>query len=151
MPLTPFHLGPALFFGIVLGLNLPTILISSIILDLEPFFIIIFKADKPLHGFSHTFLGSSLVAILLSALMKSIFKNERFNKILISSLLGVYLHIIFDSPLYADIKPFYPIDKNPIYGAISLSAAQTLCIVLLFAGFIIYLSKNKKLSKNFEK
>ncbi|NOQ38614.1 hypothetical protein GQ472_07065, partial [archaeon] len=64
MPFTPFHLGPALFLGLVFFryLNLPAFLIANVIVDVEPFVVLLFGLDYPLHGFFHSFLGGSLIA-----------------------------------------------------------------------------------------
>ncbi len=143
MPFTPFHIGPAIFFGTVLSMNIPTVIVSRIILDIEPLLVVILGLNHPLHGFFHTFLGSSFIAISLSIFMKRILKNERTNKILSSSFLGVYSHIIFDSPLYSDIKPFYPLNFNPLYGIISVGNVYNLCIFLFIIGSILYIFKLK--------
>ncbi len=141
MPFTPFHFGPALFFGTVLRINIPTILIASVVLDAEPLLVLIFNLNMPLHGFFHTFLGSSFIAAVLSVFMKNLLKNEKASKIAASSFLGVYLHIIFDSPLYMDIKPFYPLNSNPFYGIASMSSIYILCVLFFAAGVLLYLYK----------
>ncbi len=132
-----------MFFGTLLRANVPTIIISSVIIDIEPLLVLILGLNYPLHGFFHTFLGSSFFAVFLSVFMKRILKNEKTSKILLSSFLGVYLHIIFDSPLYADIKPFYPLNFNPLYGIISVGKVYSLCIFLFAIGFLIYIYKLK--------
>ena len=42
MPFTPLHLGPALFFGMVLlrYIDLPTFLVANVIVDIEPLVIL---------------------------------------------------------------------------------------------------------------
>ncbi len=77
MPLTPFHLGPALFFGLLLFpvINLPTFLIANIIVDIEPFSVLYLGLEYPLHGFFHSFLGGSIIAIILSILMIKVDKR----------------------------------------------------------------------------
>ncbi|MGC9345425.1 MAG: hydrolase, partial [Candidatus Bathyarchaeales archaeon] len=44
MPFTPFHLGPVLLFGLALStvLDLSTLLIASVIPDVEPFCVLLF-------------------------------------------------------------------------------------------------------------
>jgi membrane-bound metal-dependent hydrolase YbcI (DUF457 family) len=34
---------------------------------------------------------------------------------LLSGVLGAGLHVLLDSPLYADIQPFYPLTTNQLY------------------------------------
>lgn len=155
MPFTPFHLGPALFFGFLLFryIHFPAFIIANVILDIEPFSILFFNLGYPLHGFFHSFAGGSIVAIILAILMSKldkyiqdragIFKlrqNFSSRRIWIASFSGIYLHILFDSPLYRDIKPFYPFDFNPFFniGIFSGFDIYILCILLFIAGVLMY-------------
>jgi hypothetical protein len=65
MPFTPYHLGPALFLGLLFlrFIDFPTFLIASVIMDVEPFLVLFFNLNYPLHGFFHSLLGGTLVAI----------------------------------------------------------------------------------------
>jgi hypothetical protein len=71
MPLTPFHLGPGLFIPLLLLniMDLPTFLIASVIMDIEPILVLSLALQYPLHGFLHTFLGGSIVALVLIVVM----------------------------------------------------------------------------------
>ena len=162
MPFTLYHLGPAsliglLFFGIF---DFPALLLASVVIDIEPLSVLAFDLDYPMHGFFHSFLGGAIVAVFVSilvyflrkdirALMKP-FKLEQsssFKKIFWTSLFGVYFHIMLDSPLYGDMKPFYPFVGNPFYGL--FSSGQ----IYLFSGmsfpaammvFLVIFVKKKK-------
>ena len=132
MPFTPFHLGPALFFGMVLlrYIDLPTFLVANVIVDVEPLLILTLGLHRmdglPLHGLLHTFLGGTFVALLLALVMKrmsgyttsltrliGLEQRPSSRKIYAAALSGVYLHILLDSQLYTDIRPFYPLAFNP--------------------------------------
>ena len=71
MPFTPLHLGPALLFGLLfLGfIDFPTFLVANVIVDIEPFLVLALNLNYPLHGFFHSFLGGTLIAILLAFIM----------------------------------------------------------------------------------
>lgn len=155
MPFTPFHFGPALFFGLLSFslLDLPTFIVASVIVDIEPFLVLFFNLDYPLHGFLHSFMGRGIIAILLAVVMFLIKKYTReimklfklqqdssFRKILITSLLGIYLHIVLDSFLYLDIKPFYPLDINPLYTNSMFIGFEIygISILLFLFSFVIY-------------
>ncbi|GFP42291.1 hypothetical protein HKBW3C_01417 [Candidatus Hakubella thermalkaliphila] len=56
-------------------------------------------------------------------------QDSSFKKILWTSFFGVYFHILLDSPLYRDIKPFYPIESSPPYGLFSL---QQIYLVVVY-------------------
>jgi membrane-bound metal-dependent hydrolase YbcI (DUF457 family) len=155
MPFTPYHLGPALFVGLLFlnFIDLPTFLIANVILDVEPFLVLTLNLNYPLHGFFHSFLGGTLVAVPLALMMYRIrdkfsplmcfFKLQQkvsFKRILAAALSGVYLHILLDSLGYTDIQPFYPSTYNPFLTT-GISAgldAYIICIYSFFGAAIIY-------------
>lgn len=156
MPLTPFHLGPGLLVGLLLlsYIHFPTFLVASIIVDVEPFLVLTFGLDYPLHGFFHSFLGGTLVAVLLAVVMSkvrglfspllSFFKLEQkfsFKSILLASLSGIYIHILLDSRMYRDIRPFYPLDFNPFLSSSALPGlgVYMLCFWCFIGAAAIYL------------
>lgn len=156
MPFTPFHLGPALFFGLLLFryINFPTFLIANIIVDIEPFLILLLGLNYPLHGFFHSFLGGSIIAVLFSFAMIKV--NEREPKLMaffglgqnissktiwLASFSGIYLHIVFDSFLYTDIKPLYPFSYNPFYALLLPYDVYSLCSILFLGGLVFYALK----------
>ncbi|MCK4491554.1 MAG: hypothetical protein KAU03_02950, partial [Candidatus Altiarchaeales archaeon] len=143
MPFTPFHLGPALLIGLIMLpiLDLPTFLVASVIVDIEPVAVLFLKLDAPLHGVVHTFLAGTLLAFILALIMfflrekiKTVMRivkleqSPSFNKILLTSLAGVYVHILLDSFIYTDIKPFYLLTLNPLYGLMSPTNVCLFCI-----------------------
>ena len=156
MPFTPFHFGPSLFVGILLlsFIDFPTFLVASVIVDIEPFLVLTFNLDYPLHGFFHSLLGGTLVAIPLALLMLKIrdkltpllsfFKIEQeisFLRILVASLSGIYIHILLDSRMYTDIQPFYPSNYNPFLttGIFAGLDSYVFCIFTFFGAVIIYI------------
>ncbi len=160
MPFTPFHFGPALFFGLLLFryIHFPTFLIANVIVDIEPFLILFFNSGHSLHGFFHSFAGGSIAAVILALLMVKMDKylqnllvtlklSQDFSSksIWMASFSGIFLHILFDSPLYRDIKPFYPSDFNPFFntGFFTGFDIYFLCILLFVAGVVIYGYKYK--------
>jgi membrane-bound metal-dependent hydrolase YbcI (DUF457 family) len=66
-----------------------------------------------------------------------------WKSIIAASLLGVYVHILLDTPLYPDIRPFYPLDLNPYFFS-DMSIAISIymfCIFSFLAGSIVYVVK----------
>lgn len=139
MPFTLFHFGPALFLGLLLfrHIGFLTFLVASVIVDIEPFLVILLGLNYPLHGFFHSFLGGSLVAVALSLLMVQ-FSKQKPAGIWLAAFSGIYLHILLDSPLYTDIKPFYPLAANPFYGLVPASMTYAFCALLFLAGILLY-------------
>jgi len=136
MPLTPFHFGPALFVGLLLlsYIDLPTFLVANVIVDFEPILVVTLGLGYPLHGFFHSFVGGTIVAFALAVTMGkvrrrsmpilSIFRREQkasVRSILLASFFGVYFHILLDSNMHGDIRPFYPLTVNPFLDRSALS------------------------------
>ncbi len=154
MPFTPFHLGPALFFGLVFFryLNFPAFFIANVIVDIEPFVVLLFGLDYPLHGFFHSFLGGSLIALVLYLVMVRMYpyvlgvmdifyvgQEMSRRKILLSCFSGVYLHIILDSFIYADIMPFFPFGANPFLSlGIGGSLVYSFCVIGFVLGIVLF-------------
>lgn len=156
MPFTPFHLGSSSWLGLILFkfLDFPSFLLASVIVDVEPFLVMLFGLQYPLHGLLHSFVGGSIVAPLTALAMYSlrnmvrkftkIFRLEQdsaFKKILWASFLGVYFHIFLDAPLYTDIKPFYPGLCNPLFGLFSASQIYFFCSLSFLIGIVVYLTR----------
>jgi hypothetical protein len=156
VPFTAFHLGPALLIGVVLFplFDLAALLICSVIVDLEPFYVILFAQGLPLHGFFHTFMGGTIVAIVVSFILwvvrglvqeiLMVFKIEQkssFIRILYTSLFSVNFHILLDSIFHADLQPFYPLIFNPFYGLISQDIINQICTVCMILGLTIYVHR----------
>ena len=155
MPFTPFHFGPSACLALPFKkyLDLPAFVLANVIVDLEPLFVILFGIEiYPLHGYCHTFLFGSFIGFLWGILAFSLRKyfhffmseirlhyDTNFLKIVISSILGIWFHILLDAPLYSDIKPFYPIIKNPLYGLISTEEIYIYCLLSFIPAFIFYL------------
>jgi len=160
MPFTPFHLGPALLFGLALFFvfDLPTLLIASVIPDVEPFYVMYFHVSGyPLHGFFHSYLGSSILAVLAVAIIYPlrgllnkimmafrISQKSSFKKILFTSFVGTYSHVFLDSFLYSEMVPFYPLQGNPFINALSDSVVYGLCGVTFILDIFLYLFKIRK-------
>ncbi len=157
MPFTPFHFGPALAFGLPLRkyLHVPTFIVANVILDVEPLIGMFFPSSYPLHGYLHTFLLAFAVGLLLAFVMVSLegfmrdfyvtFKLET-NKVLpkksffAAGVFGTCLHVLFDSFLYSEMIPFFPLSSNPLLSlGLSLSNVIWTCICLGVFGLIYFL------------
>ena len=144
-----------MLFGLLLFgyLDLPTFLVASVIIDIEPLLVLSLNLRYPLHGYLHTFLGGTIVAFLLALAMSrmrgtlsplmSFLKLEQktsFKSIVLASVFGICLHILLDSPLYSDIRPFYPTESNPLLGHGMLVGLEiyTFCVLCFVGGAIVY-------------
>ncbi|MCK5333310.1 MAG: metal-dependent hydrolase [Candidatus Aenigmarchaeota archaeon] len=139
--------------------DIAALLAASVAVDIEPFLVLLFKLNYPLHGFFHSFLGGTIVAVLVSAAIYylrdvtrkimdvfQIGQRSSFKKILWSSIFGVYLHILLDAPLYADIRPFYPFQSNPLYGLFSAGHIYSftgISFIIGVAAYVFMVRKNR--------
>jgi len=154
LPFTPYHFGPALLIGTLLFpfIDFATIVIASVILDLEPLAVIFLDLPMPLHSFFHTYLGATIVAIILTIGIYPFRKylNEivsffglkqesSFQRIILASFIGTYSHVLLDSFLYTEMNPFFPLIGNPFWGLLTSGLVYTLCLVLGFIGFFVYI------------
>lgn len=154
MPFTPYHLSFALIVGYLFRkkIHWPTFILASVVVDLEPFLVFVGVLKQyPLHGYMHTFLVGSLCGIVLGYAMyttRTLFTKffERLalveNEIgaighIVGGVVGWNFHVLMDSPLYTDIKPFYPIQINPLYNA--WSYPEELLFAFLIAGVLLYI------------
>ena len=73
MPFTPFHLGPAIGFGLPLRkyLHVPTFIVANVIVDVEPLLVLVLGLNYPLHGYLHTFIFASFTGFALGYVMFS--------------------------------------------------------------------------------
>jgi len=164
MPLTPFHLGPGLFFGIIFikYLDFFAFLLGNVILDIEPFFVILLHLGQPYssyshHGALHSLFGALVIslatAFLLNRFKKRIGKilagfnilhASSFRKIFLSVFLGTLMHLLFDSLMHYDVFPFWPFHFNPLLRKISFTYNYFLIIALGILGFALLVLKIKK-------
>jgi membrane-bound metal-dependent hydrolase YbcI (DUF457 family) len=157
MPFTPFHLGPALGFGLPLRkyLHVPTFLVANIIVDVEPFLVLSLGLDYPLHGYLHTFIVAFILGLalgyamfLLEGISRSLYKTlllesnatPKLKSFIVAGVLGTMLHVLLDSPLYDDIRPFYPLSANPLYHLASSLEVYSFCVWMGMFGVVFYIA-----------
>jgi membrane-bound metal-dependent hydrolase YbcI (DUF457 family) len=157
MPFTPFHFGPALGFGLPLKkyVHTPTFILANVILDVEPFLVLFYGLNYPLHGYLHTFLLAFFVGLALGYamfLLEKIFhplyklsllesdNTLSLKSFLAAGVLGTALHVLLDSPLYGEMRPFYPLTTNPLYNPVSSLEIYSLCVWIGIFGIAYYVA-----------
>ena len=167
MPFTPFHMGPGIFFKAFLqgSFSLMVFGCAQIVMDIQPL-IVLLSGKGHLHGFSHTFIGATLLAGVSALTGKylsefglkiiGISKKENPIKIhwwiaVLSALSGTYSHVVLDSIMHYDIEPFYPVAiSNPLLRIISADSLYRFCVYSgLVGAFCYYLIQflTKKIQK----
>jgi hypothetical protein len=153
MPFTPFHFGPHACVGLPLNryLDVPVFLAANVVVDIEPLLVLTYRFDYPVHGYCHTLLIGGLLGLLLAVVAyplrhgigkaMSLFRlrySPSFSKMAVAGVLGVWLHVLFDTPLYRDIKPFFPLAANPLYGIVTPVAVYLVCAICFLPALAVY-------------
>nr|MDO8134244.1 hypothetical protein [Candidatus Njordarchaeum guaymaensis] len=164
MPFTPFHWGPALLIGFMIFplLNIPILVVSSVIIDIEP---LLLNLE---HGFFHSYLAATIAGLLVAVAAMPLKKNIEwvsthivglpqtvsFRSVTLTSLFAVWLHVFLDSFLYPEMKPFLPLDGNPFLGIVSQVVIYEIAFIAFIpaiALWVLRLYLNARKGKNNEK
>ncbi len=154
MPFTPYHFGPSACIALPLRkyIDIPVFILANVVIDLEPLAVILFGLNYPLHGYFHTFLVGTVVALvwgliaywgksILQRLMKlfHLSYETNFRKMLLSAILGIWFHILLDGQLYTNIQPFWPLKANPLYGLLSYNTVYLICKISFLPAIVLYI------------
>ncbi len=154
MPFTPIHMGPGILLKSLLqgSFSLMVFGWTQIVMDIQPLVVLI-TGKGHLHGFTHTYLGATLIAVFsaLSGKYLSEFglwligfnKRTRINipwwVVVLSAFVGSFSHVLLDSIMHSDVEPFYPfVPDNSFLGLISISNLHKLCMYSGLIGAAIY-------------
>lgn len=154
MPITPFHLGPALVLKAASGkrFSLMVFGFSQVAIDVEPL-VALLSGRAVLHGFTHTFVGATLIAVASVVVGRPICERllaywheapVRISKpaAYAGAFVGTYSHIFLDGMMHLDMRPLAPFsDTNPMLGAMSIPAIYVLCFVTGVVGALACLRR----------
>lgn len=136
-------------------MHAPTFMLANVIVDVEPFLVLFLGLRYPLHGYLHTFLLAFFFGLAVGCAM---FFLERFlhpifrmfllesdgklnmKSFVLAGALGTVLHVLLDSPLYSDIRPFYPLTINPLLNPALSLEIYSICVWIGVFGVIYYLA-----------
>lgn len=156
MPFTPFHMGPGILIKAVLqgSFSLMVFGWSQIVMDIQPLIVLI-SGEGHLHGFSHTYVGATLLALFsaltgkylaevglyIMRLSDQMVVRLSWPVVLLSASLGVYSHVFLDSIMHSDVEPFYPFSKeNKFLDLIPISSLHSMLVYSGIVGGCIYFS-----------
>ncbi|HUT29421.1 MAG TPA: metal-dependent hydrolase [Sedimentisphaerales bacterium] len=129
MPFTPYHFGPSGFLGLALRrwIDLPVFLLANVVVDIE---VLIFR-NYPVHRYAHTLLiGAAVGAVwgVAAYPLRNYFKSimeafglpykTGFFKMLLSGVLGVWLHVLIDAVYHYDVRPLWPFWRRSLHSII---------------------------------
>ncbi|MDD5135596.1 MAG: hypothetical protein PHP01_09345 [Phycisphaerae bacterium] len=163
MPVTPYHFGPSGLLGYIFRkwIDLPVFVLANVVIDVEVLLVNMINTGRPIHRLSHTFLFGTvvgaawgLVAYLglpgLKWLMKVAKIPYQTNglKIILSGILGVWFHVLIDGIYHYDVKPFWPMRKNPLFNLLSHSQVKWICVICFVILAVLYIlslrTKNRR-------
>jgi len=154
MPFTPIHMGPGIIIKALLqgSFSLMVFGWTQIVMDIQPLIVLI-TGEGHLHGFSHTYIGASILAVVSALTGKhlsqivlvilGISKDKPINIIwwvaFLSAFIGSYTHVYMDSIMHPDVEPFYPFNLvNEFYGMVSIMTLHKICLYSGLLGAAIY-------------
>ena len=121
---------------------------SQIVMDIQPLLVML-TGEGHLHGFSHTYIGASLLAIFSIATGKhlaefglKVMKISDAGKPIViswritsaSAFIGTYSHVLLDSLMHRDMQPYYP--YSLINNMLDIISVDTLNKACLYSGII---------------
>ncbi|NIB40412.1 hypothetical protein HBA55_12500 [Pseudomaricurvus alkylphenolicus] len=154
MPFTPIHMGPGILIkGLLQGsFSLMVFGWTQIVMDIQPLLVMI-TGEGHLHGFSHTYVGATLLAVVAALTGKylsqlglwileitpSIHVPIAWPVVFLSAFIGSFSHVFLDSIMHSDVQPFYPITlNNDFLGLVSISMLHKLCLYSGLVGAAVY-------------
>lgn len=162
MPFTPIHMGSGILIKALMQSSFSLMVFgwTQIVMDIQPL-IVLLSGEGHLHGFSHTYIGASVLAVFAGVTGKylsqvglwilkvtpSYTESIPWWVVFISAFIGSYSHVLLDSVMHTDVQPFYPLSiSNPFLGLLSVSALHKLCLYsgLVGAGVYYFLNWRRK-------
>ena len=154
MPFTPYHMGPGILIKALLqgSYSLMVFGWAQIVMDVQPLIVII-TGQGHLHGFTHTYIGATLLAIFsalsgkyLSEIGLYIIGLNRNWQVkiswwvaFVSAFIGTLSHVLLDSIMHGDLEPFFPLSNdNPFLRIVSIETLHWFCLGAGAVGTILY-------------
>ena len=159
MPFTPFHIGPGIVVKALLqgSFSLMVFGWAQIVMDIQPLVVMI-SGQGHLHGFSHTYIGATLLAIFSALSGRYLSEVGLFllglNKqwqvkitwwvSFLSAFIGTFSHVLLDSIMHADVEPFFPLTTSNVFlGFIPVQSLHKLCLYSALVGGTLYFVINR--------
>jgi membrane-bound metal-dependent hydrolase YbcI (DUF457 family) len=167
VPLTPFHLGPAVVVKAAARrhFSLRIFTLTQILIDLEVA-LGVFASTHPLHGPLHSLIGATFVGLLAATLGRHVFNalNAPLRALLrrvegmpawlveevvpitwsaaiIGGTVGAISHALLDAVVHPHVSPFWPFSpSNPFFVEDSFYPMHYACALLGLVGVVAWLA-----------
>ena len=154
MPFTPYHFGPSSLIGLAFRkwIDIPVFVLANVIVDLEVLIISQLRLGYPIHRYVHTLLIGAAAGIVWAFVawpLRNVFKKimqiiripykTSLLKMIISGILGVWLHVIIDAIYHPDVHLFWSYKSIPLWRIITGQQLEFLCLIAFIPALILYL------------
>ncbi|MGD2095792.1 MAG: hypothetical protein PVH77_12365 [Phycisphaerales bacterium] len=167
MPITPYHFGPSGFIGLVFRkwIDIPVFVLANVIVDIEVVVIWLFNLGWPRHRYVHTLLIGAAVGALWGVAawpLRNLFTRimrlfhipyeTGLRKMVISGILGIWLHNLIDGAYHFDVRILWPNKTISIWRLIhdhvGKKQIEAICLIFLFASIVPYIFAVRSFLKN---
>lgn len=114
MPITPLHFGAALPYELALRGRFSTLafVVANAVMDVQPVLALGLGVPVAVHGWTHSLLGATLIAVALSALAWRLPRRSAYTA---GFFAGTLTHVALDSLMHRDLSPLWPWrEGNPV-------------------------------------
>lgn len=161
MPFTPFHFGPGALIKAYAPrhVSFTVFAFSQVLIDIEPLYYLV-QGEYPIHRFFHSYLGATLIVVaayilgrpMCGLVLAAIRKQLQFSitslisatrtiqhlPALTGAAIGAYSHVLLDSIMHSDIRPYAPfLEYNHLFLAISVAELHVFCAVAGLFGALV--------------
>jgi membrane-bound metal-dependent hydrolase YbcI (DUF457 family) len=158
VPFTPFHFGPGALVHSAAPQHLSFLAFcgANVLVDVEPLYYML-TGDYPIHRFFHTYVGATvagLICVVLFVLVRRLgmpllrmlrLEDLSVRAVALGAFAGTYSHVLLDSLMHADMRPFAPFsDATPLLNATSLRALHGFCLVAGLVGLGIIFARRSR-------
>ncbi len=155
MPFTPYHFGPSGFVALIFRkwIDVPVFMLANVAVDVEVAVIALFGLGWPIHRFCHSIAGGIVVGIALGLiaypfmpvfkwgmnLIKLPYQKSSLKKLIISGILGSWLHVFIDAIYHWDLRIFWPLNAKPLYHLLTKNQVKLGCLIFWVLMIIPYI------------
>ena len=168
MPVTPFHMGPAMAVKAVMPRYFSIIVfgLMQVAIDLEVLWHLV-RGEYPFHTFCHTYSGATIIAAVLTFVGKptSEWVKAEWNRIAVKcgdanltvatettwvasftgAFIGAYSHILLDSLFHPDIEPLRPWSAtNGLGNIVNPHGIEVVCVLLGIVGLTWFVHRERR-------
>ena len=111
MPISPLHCGflaPVNYFFANRVSNISFILVTLLI-DYASITNVVTGANAPAHEWTNTFAGAGMLGVFIAVF------GVRSWAWVLGAFYSVFTHVFLDSLVHSGMRPFYPIESNPLF------------------------------------